>query len=47
MIIKFGDEPNEIFYVDATSNNGVSMGRWSRLKKHIGGGIKKVALRHL
>jgi len=47
MILKFGSEPNEIFFMEATSNQGVSLKRFSGMKYTIGSFYKKIVLRHL
>ena len=47
MILKFGSEPDDIFFVEATSNQGVALKRWSGMKHVIGSFYKKIVLRHL
>lgn len=32
MVLKFGSEPNEVFFIEATSNLGVQLKRWSGMK---------------
>ena len=47
MVIKFGSEPNDVFIIEATGNNGVCIRSFSRIMHHVGGFYTKVALRHL
>ena len=47
MILKFGSEPDDVFYIEATSNNGVSLKRYSGMKHTMGTFYKKIVLRHL
>jgi hypothetical protein len=36
MVLKFQNDPNEVFMVEATGNMGVSLNRWDYLREHIG-----------
>ena len=45
--MKFGSEPDEIFFIEATGNQGVSLKRFSGIKYTIGTFYKKIVLRHL
>ena len=45
MVLKFGSEPNEVFFMEATSNQGVSLKRFSGMKFAIGNFYKKVVPR--
>ena len=47
MILKFGSEPNDVFFIEATSNQGVAIKRYSGMKHVIGSFYKKIVLRHL
>ena len=49
MILKFESDPDEIFFVESTGNQGVAMNRWSFLRKHIGRNkfYKKCVFRHI
>jgi len=47
MCLKFDSEENEIFLLEATSNLGVHLKRFSNVVPHLGGFYTKVALRHL
>jgi len=47
MILKFGSEPEDVFFMEATSNQGVSLKRYSGMKHVIGSFYKKIVLRHL
>lgn len=47
MVLKFGSEPDEVFFVEATSNQGVALKRYSGMKNAIGDFYKKIVLRHL
>ena len=47
MILKFESEPGEIFFIEATSNHGVSLKRWSTIRQYLGNFYKKIVFRHL
>jgi hypothetical protein len=47
MVLKFGSEPNEVFFMESTSNQGVSLKRFSGMKYTIGTFYKKICIRHL
>lgn len=47
MVLKFEEQPNEVFFLEATSNNGVSLRRWSAIKEYLGNFYMKVVLRHI
>ena len=47
MILKFGSEPHEVFFIQSTSNFGVSLTRWSAIRHEVGHYYTKIALRHL
>ena len=47
MVLKFGTEPNDIFFLEATTDNGVSIKRYSQIRHCIGSFYSKVVLRHL
>ena len=47
MVLKFGSEPDDVFFIEATSNQGVSLKRYSGMKFTIGSFYKKIVLRHL
>lgn len=47
MVLKFGSEPEDVFFIEATSNQGVSLKRYSGMKFTIGSFYKKIVLRHL
>lgn len=49
MLLKFETDPDEVYLVEATGNNGVDINRWSFLKNHIGQGkfYDKVVYRHV
>ena len=36
MILKFESDPNEVYFVESTSNRGVSVSKWSSIKKFVG-----------
>lgn len=36
MILKFETDPDEVYFVEATSNRGVSISRWSMIRKFVG-----------
>ena len=47
MVLKFGSEPDDVFFMEATSNQGVSLKRYSGMKFTIGSFYSKIVLRHL
>lgn len=49
MVLKFESDPDEIFLVEATGNNGVSLNRWMFLKDHVGHDkfYDKIVFRHV
>ena len=47
MIIKFATEPEEVFLIEATSNDGIIIKRFRGIKRSIGRMYEKVVLRHL
>jgi len=47
MVLKFGSEPQDVFFIEATSNQHVSIKRYSGMKHTIGNFYKKIVLRHL
>jgi len=47
MCLKFESDPDEIYYVDATSNCGVAISKWSNTRKYIGEFYEQIMLRHL
>ena len=47
MVLKFGSEPNEVFFIEATGNVGVGLKRFSGMKHALGNFYKKIVLRHL
>lgn len=49
MVLKFESDPNEVYYLEATGNMGVSLNRWGLLKEHVGPGkfYKKLIYRHV
>ena len=49
MVLKFQNDPNEVFMVEATGNMGVSLNRWDYLREHIGQGkfYEKLVIRHI
>ena len=49
MILKMSEDPNEIFIIDATGNNGVAICTWPTLWDHIGSTkyYKKLVYRHV
>ena len=36
MVMKFGGDPNEVYFIEAVGNSGVSLNRWSFTRKHVG-----------
>jgi len=47
LVLKFGSEPEDVFFMEATSNQGVSLKRFSGMKFTIGSFYSKIVLRHL
>lgn len=47
MVLKFGSEPDEVFFIESTSNQGVTLKRFSDMKDAIGSFYEKIVLRHL
>lgn len=47
MVLKFEEHPNEVFFLEATSTNGVSLRRWSHIKEYLGNFYMRVVLRHI
>jgi AAA+ ATPase superfamily predicted ATPase len=47
MVLKFETDPNEVYYVDATSTRGVSINKWSTIRKFLGEFYEQIVLRHL
>ena len=47
MVLKFGTEPENAFFIEATSNHGVSIKRFSGIKHAMGNFYSKIAIRHL
>ena len=36
MILKFGTDPNEVYFLEATGGVGVSINRWSYIRSSVG-----------
>jgi hypothetical protein len=47
MCLKFDSEPDEIFLLEATSNLGVHLKRFSNVVPHLGAFYQRMVLRHL
>ena len=47
MVIKFDQEPDDVFFIEATSNRGVVIKSYRGIKWAIGNFYDKVVLRHL
>ena len=47
MVLKFGSDPDEVFFLEATSNHGVALKRWSGIKHALGSFYSKIVIRHL
>ena len=47
MVIRYADEPDEVYFIEAVGVHGVQMKQFSIMKHEIGGFIKTMALRHL
>ena len=47
MVLKFGSDRDEVFFLEATSNHGVALKRWSSIKHALGSFYSKIVIRHL
>ena len=47
MVLKFGSERKEVFFLEATSNHGVALKRWSNINHALGNFYSKIVIRHL
>jgi len=47
MVLKFETDQREVYFVDATSNRGVSISKWSSVRPYIGEFYEHIILRHL
>ena len=47
MVIKFASEPDDVFFIEATSNQGVVVKSYRGIKWAIGSHYEKIVLRHL
>jgi len=49
MVLKFENDANEVFYIEAVGKIGVAINRWSLLRKHIGKNkfYKRCVFRHI
>ena len=47
MVLKFETDPDEVYFVEATSNKGVSIARWSMIRRFVGDFYEQIVLRHL
>ena len=49
MVLKFENDPNEVFYIESVGKVGVTINRWSLLRKHIGKNkfYRKCTFRHI
>jgi hypothetical protein len=49
MVLKFETDPSEVYLVEATGSQGVSLNKWSILRHHVGPGkhYEKVIYRHV
>lgn len=45
MILKFDVDKNEVFFLESTSDRGVSITRWSGIKRFIGNFYEQVVYR--
>ena len=36
MVLKFDQDENEVYFVEATGNHGVALNKWSNIKAHVG-----------
>ena len=47
MVLRFDTDPTEIFLLESTSTTGVSISKWSQLRRMIGSYYEQVVVRHL
>ena len=49
MVVRFENDPNEVYFLEATGNMGVSLSRWNFIKKHVGPSkfYRKIIFRHV
>lgn len=47
MILKFETDTEQVYFVESTSNKGVSISKWSAIRPFIGEFYECVVLRHL
>ena len=47
MVIRYDDEPDDVFFIEAIGGEGVGIDRFSRIKEILGRGYRRIAMRHL
>ena len=47
MVIRYSDEPNEVFFIEAVGVYGIMIKQFSGMKDELGRFYRKIALRHL
>jgi hypothetical protein len=47
MALRFETDEEEVYYVEATSNSGVTISKWSGIRQFVGNFYEHVVLRHL
>lgn len=47
MVLKFETDPDEVYFVESTANRGVSISRWSTVRRYLGDFYEQVVLRRL
>ena len=47
LVLKFESDVDEVYFLESTSNKGVSISRWSSVRKYLGDFYQQVVLRHL
>ena len=47
LVLKFETDADEVYFVEATSNKGVSISKWSSVRQYLGEFYQQVVLRHL
>ena len=45
--MKFESDADEVYFLESTSNKGVSISRWSSVRRYLGDFYQQVVLRHL
>ena len=47
MVIRYDDEPEEVFFIEAVGGDGIGIEKFSSIKEFLGRGYRRIAMRHL